>query len=350
MAYSTREKMTNVGFQVISCDGVTPPKLSFHSCSLVRNKFYIYGGVDDKKSVQNGMFCFDPLSNHWYVVSSSRPKTELKSPRFKALAISEPPRLSHHTATVLSDRYILFIGGWTGQKRTSEAFYFDTCENTWFQYEISGDVPVGLSSHTSTLVSEVDVIIVGREGGVRTQRRSGDAFYFNAETGVFKEALVHVSSRSGHTANLVKSPLGKSYRLFIQGGRKGSEYQMIGSWRPKPETSRGSGLRKDKISSLLNGCVVSAEPKGRQHCTAVELSDSYLLFFGGETWTGVRNNTSNEMYILDCQKMKWYCQPSTVSGVPCLTGHVMGILEDRVFVFGGLLEGKCCNNVWLMQL
>lgn len=343
-------RMTNFDFQIIPCNGTPPPKLSFHSCSLVRNKFYIFGGVDDKKNVQNQMFCFDPSTSHWSEVTSSRKETESASSKFSAVAIKEPPKLSHHTANVLKDRYILFLGGWTGHKRTSEAFYFDILENSWFQIEVKGDTPVGLSSHTATLVSENQLIIVGREGGVRTQRRSGDSFYFNVNTGVYKEAVLHASSRSGHTANLVKPLHSKAYKLFVQGGRKGSEYEVIGSWKHKLQTE--SGLLKKETCSLLDEWVECTQPNGRQHCVAVELNDKYILFFGGETWSGVRNNVTNEIFILDSEKMKWYTKQSSSKNiiVPCLTGHTMGIWEGKVYVFGGVLEGKCTNHVWLMQL
>lgn len=34
----------------------------------------------------------------------------------------------------------------------------------------------GLSSHTANLLSNSEILVVGREGSLRTQRRSGNAF------------------------------------------------------------------------------------------------------------------------------------------------------------------------------
>ena len=342
---------SNFDFQAVSCSGASPPKVAFHTCSVVQNKFYIFGGLDDKKSVQNGLYCFDPVNNEWTVLNQNESrlqKCDSKTTKFGGVRIHEAPKLSHHTANVLGERFILFIGGWTGHKRTSDVFYYDTMDNSWFQIIGRGDIPAGLSSHTSTLVSEDEVLIIGREGGVRTQRRSGDAFCFNVKTGTYKEAPMHVSSRSGHTANLVKTSLGKSYVLFVNGGRKGDEHQLIGSWSKKPEQK--AVLGNDKISPFLSKWVECDKPSGRQHCVSVELSDRFLLFFGGETWSGVRNNVTNEVYILDCGRMRWFRPQVLGEGVPCLTGHTKAMVGDRVYVIGGMLHGKCSDCVWMVNL
>ena len=339
--------MANFDFKAISSNGPSPPTVAFHTCSVVQYKLYIFGGLDDKKCVQNGLFCFDTSCNEWTSLTRVESEASSKVGRFGGIRIYEAPKLSHHTATVIGERFVVFLGGWTGHKRSSDVYYYDTTENTWFQIQTKGEIPAGLSSHTSTPVSESELLIIGREGGVRTQRRSGDAFHFNVRTGVYKEAQMHVSSRSGHTANLVKTHHGKSYVLFVQGGRKGDNHQLIGSWNKKPE--QGTVLGNDKIADSLSKWVVCDKPTGRQHCVSVELNDRYLLFFGGETWSGVRNNVTNEVYILDCCKMGWY-RPGEVRGaVPCLTGHTMGMVGDKVYIFGGLLDGKCSNGIWIVN-
>ena len=149
---------------------------------------------------------------------------------------------------------------------------------------------------------------------------------------------------------MVKTGGGKNYRLFIQGGRKDRNYEVIGSWGTKSSTKQSIG--KDKIDALLSSMVVCQEPRGRQHCVSVELSDQYLLFYGGETWGGVRNNITNEIYVYDCQGRGWYgVSHGGTQNRPCLTGHAMGIVHDKIFIFGGLVGGtKCSESVWLLQL
>ena len=340
--------MTNFNFEAISCKGTSPPKVAFHSCSVVQNRFYIFGGLDDRKCVQNGLFCFDFTCNEWTQIHLQRRETGPKAERFgRGVRIYEAPKLSHHTANVIGERFIVFVGGWTGHKRSSDVYYYDTAENTWFQIQVKGEIPAGLSSHTSTLVSENELLIIGREGGIRTQRRTGDAFYFNIKSGAYKEAQIHVSSRSGHTANLIKTHLGKNYVLFVQGGRKGDNYQLIGSWSKKPESK--AALELDKVVDILSKWVPCDSLSGRQHCVSVELNNRYLFLFGGETWSGVRNNVTNEAYILDCCKMKWYKPSDLKATIPCLTGHTMSIVGDKVYVFGGLLDGKCSDCLWMVN-
>ena len=338
--------MTSFDFKAISCKGSSPPRLAFHTCSVIQNKLCIFGGLDDKKCVQNGLFCLDTSCNEWAQLSKSDPRQQMGP--FGGVPIHQAPRLSHHTANVLGERFIVFIGGWTGHNRSSDVYYYDFEDMLWFQIAVRGAVPAGLSSHTSTQVSGDELLVVGREGGVRTQRRSGDAFHFNVKTGVYKEAQIHVSSRSGHTANLVKTNIGKNYVLFVQGGRKGDNYQLIGTWNKKP--IQGHALENDKIVGFLSKWVPCDKPSGRQHCTSVELSDRFLLFFGGETWSGVRDNVTNEAYVLDCSKMRWFKPVEIRTTVPCLTGHTMALVGDMVYVFGGLLDGKCSDGVWMVNL
>ena len=345
-------RMTNFDFKAVSCKGSSPPRVAFHTCSVVQNKVYIFGGLDDKKCVQNGLFCLDTSCNEWTEMSGDgclkKSDARSKTGPLGGVRINEAPRLSHHTANVLGELFIVFVGGWTGHKRSSDVYYYDTEEMLWFQIRVKGAVPAGLSSHTSTQVSESELLVVGREGGVRTQRRSGDAFYFDVKTGVYKEAQIHFSSRSGHTANLVKTNVGKNYVLFVQGGRKADEYQLIGSWNTKPKQEHA--LSNDIIVSFLSKWAPCDKPSGRQHSVSVELSDRYLLFFGGETWSGVRDNVTNEVYALDCSKMRWFRPMEVKTTVPCLTGHTMALVSDKVYVFGGLLDGKCSDRVWMVNL
>ncbi|EDO48031.1 predicted protein [Nematostella vectensis] len=338
-------------FTALEIAGTPPSKRAFHTCSSVQGFLYVFGGITDDRSVLNDMHRFDPSNNSWLKlecglprITPSRPAISHQFPRGK---LCGPPSLSHHTATTIRDRYIVIIGGWNGRKRTAEVFCYDTVEQIWRQISVSGDVPVGLSSHTACLVSTKSILIIGREGGVHMQRRFSGAFMLDFETGKYREAPFHAASRSGHTANLVYIRGSKKHYVFVFGGRKSGGYELMSTW-DKFESSQYE-VTQDKLNKVLlqcGGCVT--EPCGRQHAQSIEIGSRYLLIYGGETWTGVRENVTNDLYILDSLAMHWFKVPS--GQAPKLVGHTMCAVNNRLLVFAGKLENRCDNTIWEVKV
>lgn len=327
----------------------TSVKCAYHSCSVIENTVYVFGGLSEGKSVLSDMHRYDVLTNTWNLVEpkqSKEPEIHRSTGRFPGY-LCQAPSLSHHSANVINNRFILVVGGWNGHKRTADVYCFDTAELVWRCIPVSGDVPVGLSSHTSVLVSRTEILIIGREGGVRTQRRFSGAFKLNFETGKYVEAPFHAASRSGHTANFINIRGSKETCLFIFGGRKTGGYEVISSLK-KIDSHNGT-YSNEKIANLLGHCCVCEEPSGRQHSQVLELNSRYLLFYGGETWSGVRNNVTNETFILDTNRMTWY-RISVSEQTPRLVGHQACILGEQIFVFGGMLENRASDAVWEMKL
>lgn len=338
-------------FSAILARGTPPSKRAFHTCSVLEGSLYIFGGITDDRTVLSDMYPYDVSSNSWSAIESRVPRSSQSRPVVSSVfpkgRLCTAPSVSHHTATVIRGRFILIIGGWNGRKRCADVLCFDTVEQFWRHIPESGDVPVGLSSHTATLVSSKDILIIGREGGVHTQRRFAGAFYLNFETGKYTEAPYHASSRSGHTSNLIPIRASKDNHLFVFGGRKSGGYELIGSWNKieQPE----SLFPKHRLAELLKKSTTCEEPCGRQHAKAVELDSKHLFIFGGETWSGVRENVKNDAFILDSDRMTWYKLP--VGGnAPKLVGHSMVGTRDKIFVFGGGVGNKYCDNLWEVKI
>lgn len=338
-------------FSAISPRGNAPSKRAFHSCSVVGGALYIFGGITDDRTVLSDMYRYDVSSNSWSRIDDQVPSSSqsrpLVSSGFPKGRLCTAPSVSHHTATVIQDRFILIVGGWNGRKRCADVFCFDTVEQFWRHIPESGDVPVGLSSHTATLVSSKDILIIGREGGVHTQRRFAGAFNLNFETGKYSEAPYHASSRSGHTANLIPIRSSKENHLFVFGGRKSGGYELIGSWSKIEQTE--CSFPKQRIADLLGKSTACEEPCGRQHAKAVELDSRHLLIYGGETWSGVRENVTNDAFILESDRMRWYKLP-LCGDVPKLVGHSMVGTGDKIFVFGGGLSNKYRDTLWEVKI
>lgn len=338
-------------FCAISARGTAPSKRAFHSCSVIGGQLYIVGGITDDRTVLSDMYRYDISSNSWTLIENGVPSSSqnrpLVSTGFPKGRLCTAPSVSHHTATVVRDRFVLIIGGWNGRKRCADLFCFDTVEEFWRHIPESGDVPVGLSSHTSTLISPKDILIIGREGGVHTQRRFAGAFYLNFETGKYKEAPFHCSSRSGHIVNLIPIRASKENHLFVFGGRKSGGYELIGSWGKIEPTE--SCFPKQTITDLLEKSTVCDEPCGRQHAKALELDRKHLLLFGGETWSGVRENVTNDAFILETDKMRWH-KVAFCGDIPKRVGHSMVGTGDKIFVFGGGVGNKYRDTLWEVKI
>ncbi|ESN99600.1 hypothetical protein HELRODRAFT_125934, partial [Helobdella robusta] len=98
------------------------------------------------------------------------------------------PALSYHASVVLQDRYLVLIGGWNGKSRTSDLNIYDGAQEKWLPCETHGfPIGSGLSSHTANLLSNGKILVVGREGFLKTQRRFASMFLIssNPERGEF---------------------------------------------------------------------------------------------------------------------------------------------------------------------
>ena len=348
---TTFRHLEEMEFASVQISGCAPCKRGYHSCSVLGNSIYIYGGITEDKRVLNDMHKFDISTNTWARIEDkvprSSPSLPLVSSGFPKGRLCTSPCVSHHTATVIRDRYILITGGWNGRKRSADVYCFDSGDKSWRHITVSGDIPVGLSSHTATMISPKDILIIGRKGGVRTQRRFSGAFDFNFETGEYSEAPFHAASRSGHTANLIQIRGSKEHHLFVFGGRRSGGYELMGSWnKVEPHCS---ALTKEKLEKVFAQCTVCEEPSGRQHCQTVEIGRGYLFLFGGETWSGVRDNVTNSAFLLDTRHMKWY-KLSVSLQTPCIVGHTMCVVGERILVFGGLLSSGPSDTLWEVKL
>ena len=183
--------------------------------------------------------------------------------------------LSHHAGCLLYGGHILLlVGGWDGRKRTNKVFALDLVKNCWIplkeQLEKSGtDTPAGLTSHTVTPINNQMVCVLGRQGGVRIQRRFGELFYLHLDiangTYHYKHSTLEPASRSGHTTILIKSvkkPLGSktfSYGLFNFGGRDAGKVEMCGQFDAKEVEQADIFVDEDRRQKLKRVIINSVE-------------------------------------------------------------------------------------------
>lgn len=151
------------------------PSIAFFGSCVINDVWYIHGGVRTRAdhSPSNRMYKFE--NNSW---------TDITTP--------DSPALSYHRCVVMNNgQYIVTIGGWDGSKRKSDVYVFDLTKNVWHQAQTSGfPSDGGLNNHAIIQLrnNETNVLVVGRDGSLRTQRRHGDAYCLRGDPtkGVFR--------------------------------------------------------------------------------------------------------------------------------------------------------------------
>ena len=139
------------------------PAVAFFASCVINDILYIHGGVRIRgdHAPSNRMFKFQ--NNTWTDITTG-----------------DSPSLSYHRCVVMNGgQYIVTIGGWDGSKRKSDVYVFDVANTTWHQAQAPGfPSDGGLNNHAVIPFrsNETNVLVIGRDGSLRTQRKHGDAY------------------------------------------------------------------------------------------------------------------------------------------------------------------------------
>ncbi|OON17233.1 hypothetical protein X801_06930, partial [Opisthorchis viverrini] len=212
--------------------------------AIVGDYLYVHGGVNisrnSTKNPSNGLF---------------RIKVAPEIGVWTNLTSTESPALSQHACIGFLNRYLIFIGGWNGQIRTPGIHTYDIESQKWLPPALCEPLlkgfpqGAGLSAHTATEMKSVgprntfSAFIIGREGSLRMQRRSGNIYllYGNVPDGSSSGAArytyceaspqLSASSRSYHSSTALSTNT-----LVTLGGRNDRPVELV-SW------SRSTGRR-----------------------------------------------------------------------------------------------------------
>ncbi|OAF67984.1 Kelch domain-containing protein 9 [Intoshia linei] len=282
------------------------PQVTNHAGCLIGDIWYVYGGVGDVKDN-----C--PISSFYSLNMKSKIWTNLSNLSMKNEKI---PPLSHHTVISLQNNFVVLIGGWNGKKRISAVYIYNIQSKKWTIPTVVGfPKDAGLSSHTSTVViddcqSEIaQILIIGREGSLRTHRRYGNAYLLNISLDnfqcVYKNLSNKTASRSGHSTIITKN------YTYIIGGRQNLSLEVHGNnWcnaNNKTNTFiennvniNTNHLMKLQDANLKNVHHNTKQPCGRRRQIVVS-TNMGLLMYGGETMDGRSRKPVNEIWILTLQ-------------------------------------------------
>ncbi|XP_053464165.1 kelch domain-containing protein 9 isoform X2 [Nycticebus coucang] len=291
---SSRARSSSWAWRPVARDGLLAR--AFHSCTELRGRFYLVGGLlgGGDREPSSDTVVFDPARG-----------------QAVRLGARDSPTRSHHDAAPVGGRWLCVVGGWDGSRRLATVTALDTERGLWEAWTATpaNRPPAGLSNHTCTLLSDGELRVTGREGGVRTQRLYGSIYTLRldprARTYCYKEEHCHIASRSGHCAALLQTPGPyPGHQLLLFGGCNSCEPEVAGHWshgKIKEETPVASHLVEQLARLVSSGQGSLKGPHGLRHhsCSVV---GPFAVLFGGETLTRARDTICNDLYIYDTRE------------------------------------------------
>ena len=326
MATASCGELLPIDWEVLSPAG---PALAMHVGCLLGNSLYIHGGITKygSNSPSDKLYQFDFSSQIWNEVRAAG-----------------SPALSHHACVTLYDRYMILIGGWNGRQRTTKVYVFDTKDRQWmFPTDHGMPEGVGLSSHTATVMSTGEILVIGREGSLRLQRKHGNVYMLTGDIdrGVFRytEYTTGTASRSGHTTTCVGNI------VYIIGGRDDRLVEMHSGFS-SPHAYGKVTSKFTEIAKIMK--PVTKPPNGRKNHIVVP-GPGALLLHGGETFDGRSREPVGDMFLMVTKPhLSWY---KLGTSKVCRANHVLCYDSERVLFHGGIAgKGILYGDLYELKL
>ena len=188
-------------------------------------------------------------------------------------------------------------------------------------------------------MNDETIVVVGREGGVREQRRFGDVFLlrvdFERKSYFYEEAPFKIDSRSGHTAAVLSSASGVALMVF--GGRQNEPSRGIVMRGLNMVVEGGLECRAELLLKLERlAKPVKDMKQGLRHHAMLQLSADSVAIHGGEHFMA-RENVSDKLYLVKMGtrlQITWF----RVDLVKPFgrRGHCLFAQGEKIFAVGGI--------------
>lgn len=272
--------------------------LSKSTCVKLNNgKILLFGGSQNGSTPQsNKVYQYDIATNSWIILSDLP----------NALG-----REQMH-ATLMNDSIILLTGGISTISSALEYpttnYLYNTNTNT---FTPAGNLPIGVINHTSTLLSNGEVLITG---GFDGNQARNEVYVFNLQNGwrtLSSSLSVAVSS---HRAVLVNG------KVYIYGGFNIPLFEFSDKLDVYDPTL-------DAISPLTSG------PLACSQFAMVAFNSTILIAGGNKVLPNTSFGVTNEAYIYNLNNNTF----STISSMPNIRGgmEVSELGNSGKFIFSG---------------
>jgi N-acetylneuraminic acid mutarotase len=213
-----------------------------------------------------------------------------------------------HTAVLLNDGRVMFIGGGDGNKSVDSVEIYNPADQTT---QFTGSLAMGAGASSGTLLNDGRVLVIG--GYNSTYQWLSRAEIYTPSLGTWEEVSPMFSHGTSHTATKLRDG-----RVLVVGG------------------CYGSGLHSDSVEIFdpTTNTWEATASLSRKRCghTATLLADGQVLIVGGDGHTGFGFENSAEIY--DPTNRTW---KTTGSMAQTRTLHQATLLADgRVLVVGGM--------------
>ncbi|GET58069.1 hypothetical protein RIR_jg27089.t2 [Rhizophagus irregularis DAOM 181602=DAOM 197198] len=211
----------------------------------------------------------------------------------KKISISNPfPRYGHSASQSATDNEFFLFGGIVRGKPRNEAFVVEVNTLNVLAFVTSGDIPSSRSGHTHVNIGK-NVIVFGGLIDESTNNADENLYILDTESKVWNKLSVHGTlplARHGHSVSVVGT------KMYIFGG------QHVGRY--------------------LNDLV------------AFDIKTRKWNFFNKL----VKSNASWDFIVPNNQSP------------PCRSGHVSFAHKEKIYIFGGIDENKCYNDIWCYDI
>lgn len=295
------------------------------SVKLNNGKILLFGGS------QNGAF---PQSNKVfeYSISSDSWATIADLPNAQGREQME--------STLINDSIILITGGIStissALNYPNSCYVYNINSNTFLP---AGNLPVGVINHTSTLLSNGEVLITG---GFDGNQARNEAFVFNLQTGWRTLSTGLSMAVSAHEALLVNG------KVYIYGGFNIPLFEFSNNMDVYDPTT-------DEITSLNTG------PLANSKFAMVHFGSNILIAGGNKVLPNTSFGVTNEAYLYNINNNSFSTlstMPSARSGMECTQlgttgkfifsgGHVeqSSPFDDAIIFDANTIAGLTDNNV-----
>jgi len=314
-------------------------------------------------------------------------------------------RFGHATCLFVNQKgneSMLMFGGWEGMNMLNDLYVFDLVTQEWSMPHVTGKIPSPRAGHSCTLIYSKNssnnsnsskssltegtpqVLLMGGGNGLNylsdihildleswewsqpvvrsqvkvyikddlilNQNLYGDSITdSNSPSSMQSMSNEQASASSSNNEDYRISGGGHSNNNTSNGNASGdseSELVLRGSQTAEiMDTGFGTPSKNAKINNRTIVTMKEVYPAPRSRHSIVVTKQGRIIMFGGG---GSRDKIFDDLWVLNPTKMEW-SQPKTLNKPGKRWGHGAVIVENRMYIFGGVYESRMLNELYEMD-